>query len=405
MRHVVVGVSGGIAAYKAADLVRALISLQADVTVVMTANACRFIPPLTLQTLSGRPVISTPWDPPAQEAGAEPADVEHIDLARRCEAFVVAPATANVLAKMAAGIADDFLTTFHLAVTCPVFVAPAMNTRMWEHPAVRAAIATLEGRGVRIIPPGTGPLASRGEGSGAGRLADPAVIASTVMGSLQGSARSLEGASVLVTAGPTREPLDPVRFLSNPSSGRMGFALAAAARDAGARVTLVSGPVELADPAGVEMVRVTTALQMHDAVMARFEAADVILKAAAVSDFRPAARSEAKPGKHEAPLDLRLERNPDILQELGRHKEGRLLVGFAAETHEAIAHGRRKLEAKRLDLIVVNTVGGETGFGSADNEATLLFADGKQEDLPRMSKSALARVIVERVATMRSRPR
>jgi phosphopantothenoylcysteine decarboxylase/phosphopantothenate--cysteine ligase len=330
--------------------------------------------------------------------------VEHIDLARRCEAFLVAPATANVLAKMAAGIADDFLTTFHLAVRCPVFVAPAMNTRMWEHPAILAAVATLEGRGVRIIPPGTGPLASRGEGSGVGRRADPALIASTVMDSLPWGARELEGVAVLVTAGPTREPLDPVRFLSNPSSGRMGFALAEAARDAGARVTLVSGPVELPDPAGIETVRVTTALQMHDAVMARFEAAEVILKAAAVSDFRPAVRARVKPGKEEAPLNLGLERNPDILLELGRRKDGRLLVGFAAETHEAIAHARRKLETKRLDLIVVNSVGGETGFGSADNEATLLFADGRQEDLPRMSKSALARAIVARVATMRSRP-
>ena len=395
MRQVVLGVSGGIAAYKAADLVRALLRRDAEVTVVMTAGAQRFITPLTLQTLSGRPAITSSWDPPG--GGPDAGDVEHIGLARRCEALVVAPATANVLGKMAAGIADDFLTTFHLAVTCPVFVAPAMNTRMWEHPAVRASVATLTARGVRIIPPEEGALASRSEGTGVGRLADPEIIASIVMEGIA-PAGLLSGRTVLVTAGPTREALDPVRFLSNPSTGRMGYALAEAARDAGARVVLVSGPTHLADPPGVETVRVITAARMRDAVMEKLSSAEIVIKAAAVSDFRPAVSEDHKVHKRGAALHLELERTPDILAEIARAKGTRFLVGFAAETRDVEESASRKLRDKSLDLIVANRVGEGLGFGRDDNEATLLFADGALERLPSMSKSALARRIIAAVA-------
>jgi phosphopantothenoylcysteine decarboxylase/phosphopantothenate--cysteine ligase len=395
VRQVVLGVTGGIAAYKAADLVRALLRRGAEVTVVMTAGARRFIAPLTLQTLSGRPVITSSWDPPA--SGPDAGDVEHIGLARRCEALVVAPATANVLGKMAAGIADDFLTTFHLAVTCPVFVAPAMNTRMWEHPAVRASVATLVARGVRLIPPEDGPLASRSEGTGVGRMADPDAIASAVLEGLA-PAGGLAGRTVLVTAGPTREALDPVRFLSNPSTGRMGYAVAEAARDAGARVILVSGPTHLPDPPGVETVRVVTAAQMREAVLGRLPSSDIVVKAAAVSDFRPAEARDRKVHKADAPLQLALARTPDILSEVARSKGGRFLVGFAAETHDVEESARRKLREKSLDLIVANRVGDGLGFGQDDNEATLLFADGSHERLPSMSKDALARRIIAAVA-------
>jgi phosphopantothenoylcysteine decarboxylase/phosphopantothenate--cysteine ligase len=395
VRQVVLGVSGGIAAYKAADLVRALLRRDAEVTVVMTAGAQRFIAPLTLQTLSGRPVITSSWDPPG--GGPDAGDVEHIGLARRCDALVVAPATANVLGKMAAGIADDFLTTFHLAVTCPVFVAPAMNTRMWEHPAVRASVGTLTARGVRLIPPEEGPLASRREGSGVGRLADPEIIASIVMQGISPEG-GLSGRTVLVTAGPTREALDPVRFLSNPSTGRMGYALAEAARDAGARVVLVSGPTHLPDPRGVETVRIITAAQMRDAVMERLPSTEIVIKAAAVSDFRPAVTEDRKVHKSDAALHLALARTPDILAEIARAKGTRFLVGFAAETDDVEESARRKLREKSLDLIVANRVGEGRGFGQDDNEATLLFADGAEERLASMGKDALARRIIAAVA-------
>jgi phosphopantothenoylcysteine decarboxylase / phosphopantothenate---cysteine ligase len=395
VREVVLGVSGGIAAYKAADVVRALLRRQVEVTAILTANAQRFIAPLTLQTLTGRPAITSAWDPPV--AGPDAGDVEHIGLARRCDAFVVAPATANVLGKMAAGIADDFLTTFYLAVTCPVLVAPAMNTRMWEHPAVRAGVATLTARGVRLIPPEEGPLASRREGAGVGRLADPEAIASSVMGVIERSG-ALAGHTVLVTAGPTREALDPVRFLSNPSTGRMGYAVAAAARDAGARVILVSGPTHLADPPGVETVRVTTAEEMREAVLQRLPGCRVVIKAAAVSDFRPAAAQTHKVRKDEAALHVELERTHDILAEVARVKGDRFLVGFAAETRDVEEGARRKLREKKLDLIVANKVGGGLGFARDDNEATLIFADGHEERLPSLSKDELARRLVAAVA-------
>ncbi|HKY32648.1 MAG TPA: bifunctional phosphopantothenoylcysteine decarboxylase/phosphopantothenate--cysteine ligase CoaBC [Candidatus Polarisedimenticolia bacterium] len=395
MPRVVLGICGGIAAYKAAEIVRALVREGADVTVILTANAARFVTPLTLRTLSGRRVITSAFEPPD-----DGPDVEHVGLARDCEVLLVAPATANVLAKMAAGIADDFLTTFCLGVTCPVIVAPAMNTRMWGHPAVRSNVATLASRGVQVIPPAEGPLASAGEGSGVGRLPEPALLAAAALSRVReagGRRGALAGRTVLITAGPTREEIDPVRFLSNPSTGKMGYAVAGAARDQGARVILVSGPTHLPDPPGVEMVRVVSAQQMHDAVLARLEEADIVVKAAAVSDFRPARREASKVKKDAAALELRLERTPDILAEIGRRKGRRFVVGFAAETDDVVENARRKLDGKGLDLIVANRVGDGNGFAGDDNQAVLI-GPGLHEELPRLSKAALAERIVALVA-------
>jgi len=393
--QVVLGVSGGIAAYKAAEIVRGLRRDGADVTVVMTRNACRFITPLTLQTLSGRRVITSHFDPVTTEEG----DVEHVELSRGCDVLLIAPATANVLAKMAAGIADDFLTTFCLAVAAPVVVAPAMNTRMWRHPSVAQNLATLRARGVIVVEPEFGPLASPGEGEGVGRLADPdrviraALDAARERGPAPGTpaAGRLSGRGVLVTAGPTREPLDPVRYISNPSTGRMGYEIASAAVRCGARVVLVSGPTHLADPPGATTLRVATAEQMRRAVLDHLDGIDVVIKCAAVSDFRPAAPVDRKVKKTEAPRAVQLEPTPDILAELGRKKGKRFLVGFAAETEDLVANARRKLGEKNLDLIVANSVAGPDGaFGSSTNEVILLDPHGSELRWPAMSKREVA---------------
>ena len=408
MMEVVLGVTGGIAAYKAADIVRGLQREGAGVTVVMTGHALEFITPLTLQTLSGRPVITSHFAPSvaAQDAG----DVEHIGLARRCDLLLVAPATASTLGKMAAGICDDFLTTFYLAVTCPVAVAPAMNTTMWEHPAVQENLSRLLARGVQVIGPESGPLASRGEGEGMGRLAHPDMIVRRAMQlgrsatSAAGGAQSLSGRHVLVTAGPTREAIDPVRYLSNPSTGKMGYAVAEAARDMGARVTLVSGPTHLPDPPGVKTLRVTSAQQMRDAVLERLDgppAVEVVVMAAAVSDFRPARREPNKVKKEMAALDLAMERTPDILAEMGAGKTRRIVVGFAAETEDVAANARLKLEKKKLDLIVANNVAGDGahfGFGAETNEVIVIDREGNQQQWPRMTKHEVARRLMDLVA-------
>lgn len=409
--EVVLGVTGGIAAYKSGDIVRGLKRAGADVTVVMTGHACEFITPLTLQTLSGRRVITSHFQP--SEPAADPGDVEHIGLARRCALLLVAPATASVLGKMAAGIADDFLTTFYLAVACPVAVAPAMNTRMWEHPAVQENLARLKTRGVHVIGPEVGLLASRGEGIGVGRLAEPDRIVARALeiagqtvskGSVASGYPPLAGKRLLVTAGPTREPLDPVRYLSNPSTGKMGFAIAEAARDLGAQVVLVSGPTHLPDPPGVTTVRVTSAQQMHDSVIDRLdgaEAADIVVMAAAVSDFRPASPAARKVKKEVAPLAVPLERTPDILAEIGRSKGKRLVVGFAAETEDLVANARRKLKSKKLDLIVANNVAGngfQTGFGSDTNEVIVLDREGGEQRWPCMSKVEVAARLMALIA-------
>ena len=413
--EVVLGVTGGIAAYKAAEIVRGLRREGAAVTVVMTAHALEFVTPLTLSTLSGRRVITSHFDP--AQTDTNPGDVEHIGLARSCDLLLVAPATANSLARMAAGIADDFLSTFYLAVACPVAVAPAMNTGMWQHPAVQENVARLKARGVHLIGPDVGPLASASEGEGIGRLADPAAIvaraieianAASEPAQPPASGGALAGRRVLVTAGPTREDLDPVRTLTNPSTGRMGYAVAVAARDLGAEVLLVSGPTHLPDPAGVTTVRVTTARQMREAVLKGLRAGrggretDIVVAAAAVSDFRPAARSPQKVSKTGAPLVLRLAPTPDILKEVGRLKGKRFLVGFAAETQDLIGNARRKLREKHLDLIVANRVAGEGAgpgaFGSDTNEVIVLDGRGRPDRWPRMTKAEVASRLMSLVA-------
>lgn len=418
--EIVLGVTGGIAAYKAAEIVRELKRAGAAVTVVMTEHALHFITPLTLQTLSGRRVITSHFD---LAGAAQPDDVEHVGLARGCDLLLVAPATAGILAKMAAGVADDFLSTFHLAVSCPVAVAPAMNTRMWRHPAVQDNVARLRARGVHVIGPDSGPLASAGEGEGEGRLAEPKAIVTEAL-ELAGRQRSsreatrhestgkpLAGRRVLVTAGPTCEDLDPVRTLTNRSTGRMGFALAAAARDLGADVVLITGPTHLPDPPGLTTVRVRSAEQMRDAVMQQVAprqpaaGADVVVMAAAVSDFRPSVSAPGKVGKSDAPLVLSLTRTPDILAEVGRLKGKRFLVGFAAETENLVRNARRKLREKRLDLIVANSVAGDGpgggAFGAEDNEVTIIEGRGRPQRWPRMSKQELALRLMSLIAGKR----
>ena len=384
--RIALGVSGGIAAYKACEVVRGLTEAGAEVQVVMTANASRFITPLTLHALSGRAVWTDLFDP------AEDAAIRHIELTRGLDALVVAPATANVLAKLAHGVGDDLLSTLYLAVTAPVVVAPAMNSRMWLHPATQAAVAMLEGRGVRIVAPETGWLAERE--TGVGRLADPAVIvAETLAAARRGS--SLSGRKVVVTAGPTREAIDPVRYLSNGSSGRMGYAVAEAAARRGADVVLVSGPVSVAPPFGVRVIPVTTSRQMRDAVLAHRPGAHAIFMVAAVSDYVPA----AVPGKIKkagGPLTLTLEEGPDILEELGRTKGEEILVGFAAETHDVLEHASKKLASKRADFIVANDVSEPgIGIGSDRNAVTVLGKDGSFRSVPEGGKGAVAEAILD----------
>ncbi len=385
--RIALGVSGGIAAYKACEVVRGLYKAGAEVQVLMTRNAERFITPLTLQTLSGQRVLTDDWDDPG-------TIVQHIELSRDIDAMVVAPATANVLAKFARGIADDFLSTFYLAVTAPVVLAPAMNTRMLGHPATRENLAALERRGVQVVPPDSGWLAERE--SGPGRLAEPEVI---VEAALRAARRSsvLEGRTIMVTAGPTREAIDPVRFVSNRSSGKMGYALAAAARRRGARVILVSGPVELPPPFGVDVVRVETAVEMQQAVARHRPEVDTVFMAAAVGDYAPVA-APSKIKKTGGALELKLEEGPDILAGLGASKGDLLLVGFAAETDDVLAHGQSKLERKNLDFIVVNDVSrADIGFESDDNAVTILGRGREPRAVSKAGKSQVAEAILDHV--------
>jgi phosphopantothenoylcysteine decarboxylase/phosphopantothenate--cysteine ligase len=389
-REVVLGVTGGIAAYKAVELARRLITAGAGVTAVMTENATRFLGPLTLETVTGREVIQGMF-------ALRRHDVAHIALSDRAELVVVAPATANLMGKLAAGIADDFLTTFLLSCDCPLLLAPAMNTRMWSHPAVQANRRLLAERGVHFIGPESGELACGAEGPG--RLAAPAQIAARAADLLL-AGPSLEGLTVLITAGPTREYLDPARFLSNPSSGRMGDALAGGAHARGARVILVRGPCPDEPPLGVEVVPVVSAREMHDAVLQHAAEADIAILAAAVADFRPRERHDAKLKKQdlgESPI-LELERNPDILRELGALPDRPFLVGFAAETDDLEANARRKLEAKGADMIVANRIGVDhSGFGAATTEALILSHGAPATPLPLMDKQQAAHRILDAV--------
>lgn len=387
-RRILLGVTGGIAAYKAAYLARLLRERGAEVQVLMTPAATRFVGPDTFAALTGRPVHSDVFE--------HTDEVLHVRLAHEADAAVVAPATANVLAKLAIGLADDLLTSTLLELSTPVVVAPAMHTGMWESPATRENVHTLRSRGVRIVGPSEGSLAAGDEGMG--RMADPEEIAEALQGALSGGG-DLIGRRVIVTAGPTYEPIDAVRFVGNRSSGKMGFAIATEAAARGATVTLVAGPTHLPDPDGVDVVRLETADEMRREVLSRFQEADAVVKAAAVGDFRPASPTTKKLKKEAGVPELRLEPTPDILKELGERKGHRVLIGFAAETGDLEAAGRRKLQEKNLDLIVVNQVGEEgTGFGADTNRALILVRDGDDEPAREWTKRELAAAICDRLA-------
>ncbi len=392
--EILVGVGASIAAYKAADVVSDLRKRGALVTVLLTKNAPRFVSPLALKTLSGRPVGLDLFDEPSEWG------VGHVTLAKRARAFLIVGATADLIARLANGLADDFVTACALVARCPLILAPAMNTRMLDHPATLANLELLKKRGARVVEPASGMLAC-GD-IGAGKLADPLelsriALATALEAPLLRSADesgAFVGRKVLVSAGPTREWLDPVRFISNPSSGKMGYALAAAFRDLGAEVTLVSGPVTLIAPEGVKLLRVETADEMFKAVSGAFQACDVFVSAAAVSDFRPAKREKEKKKKDGSAETLKLEPTADILLALSKRKGKRLLVGFAAETTELLKNAAKKLASKDLDLVVANRVGVPgSGFASDDNEATLMRKKSPPEALPRMPKSLLAQRI------------
>ena len=396
--RVTVGVSGGIAAYKAAELVRALQRQALDVHVVMTAAACRFIQPLTFAALTGHKVITSLWDDTGSSEGGYDSSIEHIGEAQWADALVVAPATANLLAKFAHGIADDFLTTMYLATTAPVLVAPAMNVNMWEHAATQANLEILRARGVRIVEPGTGALACGMVG--VGRMAEPEAIADAVLGAL-GRRHDLAGEIVLVTAGGTREALDPVRYLGNRSSGKMGYALAEAAQSRGARVILISGPSALHPPAHCELVKVTTAEEMRQAVLDRMTEATLVIKAAAVADYRPVKVAEQKL-KRTGPLTLELAPTEDILAEVVRRRRpGQLIVGFAAETENRMENGRAKLLRKGADALVVNDVSGEGAGIDADLNAATFLTPTTATELPEMPKRKLADRILDEILTLR----
>jgi len=396
MPTVVLGVTGCIGAYKACEVLRGLQKRGLDVHVVMTQNAARFVSPMTFEALSRHPVFLD------QFALGTEGDIRHVSLADAADLLLVAPATANCLGKFARGIADDALSTLYTATKAPVLIAPAMNVNMFEHPAVVENIEILRRRGVRFVEPGAGYLACGWLGKG--RLAEPEDVVAAA-GSMLERPRDLEGLDVVVTAGPTIEDIDPVRFVSNRSSGRMGFRLAEAARDRGARVVLVSGPTELQDPPGVEVVRVRSAEEMARAVEARAGSGSIVAMAAAVSDWRPASVSAQKIKKHEGALSLEMVRTPDILKGLGAAKGDRFLIGFAAETREVRAYARRKLAEKNLDLIVANDVSGSgQGFAAETNAAFLIDAQGEVE-VPLVGKRELAERIWDRVAELRASAR
>jgi phosphopantothenoylcysteine decarboxylase/phosphopantothenate--cysteine ligase len=391
--RILLGVSGGIGAYKACEVLRDLQRKDVDVRVVMTKNATRFVTALTFESLSRHPVFVD------QFALGEEGDIKHVQLADEADLLLVVPATANVLGKMAAGIADDALTTLYLATKCPVLVAPAMNVHMFEHPAVVQSLATLRSRGVRVIEPGSGYLACGWLGKG--RLAEVGEIVEAAMGALARRG-GLAGEKVVVSAGPTVEDIDPVRFLSNRSSGRMGFRIAEAARDRGAKVLLVSGPVTLPDPGGVDVVRVRSSEEMGNAVLDAAREAQVVVMAAAVADYRPAEVAPQKIKKSASTLELSLVRTRDILAELGARTPRPFLVGFAAETEGLVANAREKRARKGADLIVANHVGRPgTGFESERNAAVLLDRDGGSIEVPEVSKRELAEAVWDRVLALR----
>ena len=395
--RIALGVTGGVAAYKAAELVRRLQQEQIEIQVVMTRSAQEFVAPLTFAALTGQKVITELFGGEAP-ANVESA-VEHIAVAQRIDALVIAPATADIIAKLAHGVADDFLTTLYLATTAPVIVAPAMNVNMWEHAATRQNIQTLRDRSVHVVPPDEGYLACGM--TGAGRLAGLESIVETVLEAL-GIKRDLESETVVVTAGPTCEDLDPIRFLTNRSSGRMGYAVAEAAARRGARVILISGPVSLETPVGAERVDVRTTEQMHRAVLASLDRATVVIMAAAVADYRPVIPSLNKLKRGAARLNIEFEPTVDILADVSRRKGEQLLIGFAAETEQLAEHARRKLKEKSADLIVANDVTAPgAGFDHDTNVVTLFRSDGREQSLPKLTKIQVAHRILDEVAELR----
>jgi len=401
-KNVALGVGGGIAAYKAAELARALMERGFSVQVLMTRSAEEFIRPLTFAALTGRKVITSLFSAASSEDTLASA-IEHIRVAQENQVLVIAPATADLLAKLAHGLADDFLTTTYLAFTGPVVLAPAMNTNMWNHPATQENLAKLRSRGHVIIEPDDGILACGMVGPG--RLAEPERIAEAVTAvaeTHQHSKSDLDNETVLITAGPTQEPLDPVRYLSNRSSGKMGYALAEAAVARGARVILVSGPVSLAAPADVELIPVRTAVEMRKAVLDHLEQATIIIKAAAVADYHRANPPQQKVKKTAARMSLELDPTPDILAEAGRKKGDRLLVGFAAETQNLIEEARRKLQSKNCDMVVANLVSQPgIGFESDENEVTLVLSTGETIPIARASKASVAQRIFDEMLKLR----
>ncbi len=392
--RIVLGVGAGIAAYKVCDLLRRLTEAGHRVRVIPTPDALRFVGAATWAALSGQPVTASPWD--------DVHEVPHVRLGQEADLVFVAPATADLLSRAATGRSDDLLTATLLTARCPVVFAPAMHTEMWEHPATQANVATLRERGCVVLSPASGRLT--GKDSGPGRLPEPAELFEAAVRVLArgaaGLAADLAGRRVVVSAGGTREEIDPVRFIGNWSSGRQGYALARAAAARGAQVTLVSANVALPDPAGASVVPVVSARQLRSAVLAAAGQADAVVMAAAVADFRPEARSGVKVKKAGGPPEpLRLTENPDVLRELaGTRRPGQVLVGFAAETDNVLEHGKAKLAAKGCDLLVVNQVGGGLAFGTADNEAVVLGADGTETPVPRGPKEVLADVVWDLVA-------
>jgi phosphopantothenoylcysteine decarboxylase/phosphopantothenate--cysteine ligase len=395
---IALGVSGGIAAYKAAEIVRLLQDRGVRVQVVMTHAAQEFVRPLTFAALSGEKVITDMFEAGASEHPNIDSAVEHIAVAQSIDALLVAPATADVLARFAQGIANDFLSTLYLATTAPVVVAPAMNVNMWDHPATQANLEILKKRGVRIVEPGTGYLACGM--TGPGRLAENEVIVTATLEAL-GASQELVGETVLITAGPTREKIDPVRYLTNRSSGRMGYALADAALRRGARVLLVSGPTALTPPGAAEVMRVQSAEEMRQAVLKLLPQATIVIKTAAVSDYRvkfPASQKIKRSG----PMTLELEPTADILSEIARHKQSQLIIGFAAETQNALENARKKLASKSLDAIVVNDVSREgVGFDS-DRNAVTIITQHEVVEVPETTKWEVAQRVLDQVVRLRN---
>ena len=392
-KKIVVGVTGGIAAYKACELVSRLKKRGAQVRVVLTEHACQFVQPLTFETLSGNPAYTDSFD--------RKYEIGHVALAKWADLLLIAPATANCMAKMACGVADDLLSTTCLAVRCPVLVAPAMNSAMWRNPATQANLELLRSRGLRFVGPEAGRLACGDDD--VGRMSEPEQIVKAVEAILN-PLRDLEGLNVLVTAGPTVERIDPVRYITNRSTGKMGYALAEAARDRGANVTLVSGPTSLTAPQGVEFVRIESSAQLCAAVLERGEGADVVVQAAAPADFRPKKVSDRKIKKTGEDMSLELEATTDIAAELGRRKQlGQILVAFAAETNDVMDNARGKLIKKNADLIVANDVSrSDAGFGVDTNVITLITAEDVRA-LEKMSKRAAADAILSRVQELRGK--